>query len=423
MKKFLLIVVAAFAAANVSAANGVKKANFPKAQKAMVAPDAHLGLVSKSVNAAMQATVKQGAIKTIQKAPELSELIPCFAENSYLYGGEGLGFFETHMYDGASFLIEDGNVYLQPWSDLGYIKGVIEEGVTNQLSAEYGADSITFDCTVPFAELKAGGYLYLEPCVYNGETGAVSRAGRKTFGGYYIPKYNELYIPEFLSIFVEDELEKNPFSDDYVLVDLDIVPQSFYAEYTSKANITGMSLFDGTAYSNNEALVVFGSDCVYVKGVNMDFNTDAWVKFSASESDESIYYIEPYQGLGKGRLSDGSTAVLATLGAVHSDGQVTAITPDKSSTFKWIENADDTSTLVSASNTCFGSQIFTPNGGIGFNDCIAMNINITYESIVGINEVKGNKQQNDAIYNIAGQRVAKDYKGLVIKNGKKYLVK
>ena len=59
----------------------------------------------------------------------------------------------------------------------------------------------------------------------------------------------------------------------------------------------------------------------------------------------------------------------------------------------------------------------------GMFGAFTLNVNITYESITGINEVKGNKQQNDAIYNIAGQRVAKDYKGLVIKNGKKYLVK
>ena len=75
-----------------------------------------------------------------------------------------------------------------------------------------------------------------------------------------------------------------------------------------------------------------------------------------------------------------------------------------------------------------GNYIFasTAEGvsGLGFFEAFAnMTINITYESITGINEIKVNKQQSDAIYNIAGQRVANDYKGLVIKNGKKYLVK
>ena len=30
---------------------------------------------------------------------------------------------------------------------------------------------------------------------------------------------------------------------------------------------------------------------------------------------------------------------------------------------------------------------------------------------------------NDAIYNLAGQRVSKTYKGMVIKNGKKYIAR
>lgn len=41
---------------------------------------------------------------------------------------------------------------------------------------------------------------------------------------------------------------------------------------------------------------------------------------------------------------------------------------------------------------------------------------------LGINDVEGNWQNaSNTIYNIAGQRVGSDYKGIVIKNGKKYL--
>jgi hypothetical protein len=42
----------------------------------------------------------------------------------------------------------------------------------------------------------------------------------------------------------------------------------------------------------------------------------------------------------------------------------------------------------------------------------------------GIINVKEDAVKNDgAIYNLAGQRVSKDYKGIVVKNGKKYIVK
>ena len=133
MKKFLLIVVAAFAAANVSAASGVKKANFPKAQKKdMVAADAHLGILSKSVNAAALQSANVAAIDPAnlvaaakKNAPDVSELIPCYSETTY-FPIEGLGFFKRYMYDQASYLVQDGKAYLKPFADLGMIEGVVE---------------------------------------------------------------------------------------------------------------------------------------------------------------------------------------------------------------------------------------------------------------------------------------------------------
>lgn len=42
----------------------------------------------------------------------------------------------------------------------------------------------------------------------------------------------------------------------------------------------------------------------------------------------------------------------------------------------------------------------------------------------GINLIENNSNvSNNAIYNLAGQKVDASYKGIVIKNGKKYLMK
>lgn len=41
----------------------------------------------------------------------------------------------------------------------------------------------------------------------------------------------------------------------------------------------------------------------------------------------------------------------------------------------------------------------------------------------GIKEIKTNKVTSNATYNLAGQRVSKDYKGIAIKNGQKFIVK
>lgn len=432
MKKFLLIVVAAFAAANVSAANGVKKANFPRTQKTMVSPNAHLGILSKTVNAsAMQTAVKPGAVKAIQKAPELTELIPCYSIGSGMYLAN-LGYLSQKMYEGASFLVEDGKAYLAPFADLNMVEGVVEAGVQNMYS-EFGADSITFTCS-SIAELtETGEKLYLEPCSFDGENYvAVRKDGVTTFGAYYFPESNELVVEEILGLFHENPAETNPFADDYVIPYLDLLPKSTFDEYTSKAIVEWLSLANGASKTNDKALAIFGEDCIWIKGVDLGFNEEAWVQFDVNESDESLYVVEDDQALGLAKLStDGQNyfpSLLSTVGCLHNNGSVTNYNAaeDYISKYRWTDNADETSTLSITDNTVFSDYgyMVSPDGiQGGILSHALFNVTITYESITGINEVKVNKQQNDAIYNIAGQRVAKDYKGLVIKNGKKYLVK
>jgi hypothetical protein len=43
--------------------------------------------------------------------------------------------------------------------------------------------------------------------------------------------------------------------------------------------------------------------------------------------------------------------------------------------------------------------------------------------VAAIETVVTEKSADDAVYNLNGQRVGNDHKGLVIKNGKKYLIK
>ena len=53
-----------------------------------------------------------------------------------------------------------------------------------------------------------------------------------------------------------------------------------------------------------------------------------------------------------------------------------------------------------------------------------MGLSFGDEDATGINAVEGAKAaENDAIYNLSGQRVGKDYKGIVIKNGKKVMMR
>ena len=53
----------------------------------------------------------------------------------------------------------------------------------------------------------------------------------------------------------------------------------------------------------------------------------------------------------------------------------------------------------------------------------SLNVNFSDSEITGITEVKSNGNGEAAIYNLAGQRVTANHKGLVINNGKKYIIK
>ena len=55
--------------------------------------------------------------------------------------------------------------------------------------------------------------------------------------------------------------------------------------------------------------------------------------------------------------------------------------------------------------------------------CRSLSILIQPEYPTGIKTVKAGATENGAIYNLAGQKVDENYKGVVIQNGKKVVVK
>lgn len=53
----------------------------------------------------------------------------------------------------------------------------------------------------------------------------------------------------------------------------------------------------------------------------------------------------------------------------------------------------------------------------------AAKINIEYSEVTGITSIKTTTIENDVMYNLAGQKVGNDYRGIVIKNGYKFFNK
>ena len=70
-----------------------------------------------------------------------------------------------------------------------------------------------------------------------------------------------------------------------------------------------------------------------------------------------------------------------------------------------------------------GGKTYTFQKYSGTGAILISSIEITPVSASGISTIKANAASNGAIYNIAGQKVAKDFKGLVIKDGKKFIQK
>ena len=69
-------------------------------------------------------------------------------------------------------------------------------------------------------------------------------------------------------------------------------------------------------------------------------------------------------------------------------------------------------------NTIYTFQKYSGTGAI-----LISSIEITPADPSGINTIAAEKVSNSVIYNLAGQKVSKDYKGLVIKNGRKFIQK
>ena len=465
MKKFLLFAVVAFVTLGASAVERQKKTPLPREQKmALHNQNSFSGLVTKKT--AYQFPKAQDArqnVKFVKKAEKTPiQLIPCFSDWTYHYTPIMGGFIFRMMYDGASFCAtEDGKVYLKPFGDLdGMIEGTIIK--ENNMYSDDGADSVVFKCDQIFAKYRDSSNttkinnLYLEPSKVelNQETGYYPvRSGEKTFGAYYFPEYDNLYIPSevTLALYEEDAAKTDIFDQYYVVRMLDLYPQEDYLSAMSKATITAKSYVHEEGYDMNysrDTAVVYmnyqydeneqpvGIRSLYIQGADA-FNKYAWVEFEADKNDPSRFIVSD-QYLWDGVIPVSETKesdVLFTTCGFTVDAEADTISGynvvrtqygyEYPSYYRLTPNVDgQTYTLKSAENTAYGTFVYFSAAEYMSYNIVDLTVNILMEPVDGIVGVKGGeKKQNNAVYNLAGQRVDRNYKGIVIRNGKKVLVK
>lgn len=439
--------VVLFAAVSASALNRGKFAHQPREQKMTQKVGASIFLNPLQPTTYLLPDRKQvkanySTARGARKLAAAPNLVSCYSEWTATYV-EGMGFFTSIMYDGASFEVTpDGKAYFAPYSRFGYVEGVVEKDVENSYSSD-GADSITFSVGAIAAytdpETQERTSLYLEPC--NVVNYAPVRAGQKTFGAYYFAEAEELYIPSSvtLALFEADETVTEPFTSDFVWRALDLIPKEIMDPYISKATVSGKSYYgEDYNFEHSEAMAYVGSEqYVLISGIS-SADENAWAQLVYDENDETKLHLEQdqlfavYNFYTDETRTDTYVGAVSSAGLLQTDGQLTKFNSDNEyrSTYQWTDNADETATLTNTDGTVSGEYIYaSAEGKGGMYNAVDLTINIAFDPIAttetGINGVgaTGKVSRDNAIYNIAGQRVDSDYKGLVVKNGKKILQK
>ena len=172
--------------------------------------------------------------------------------------------------------------------------------------------------------------------------------------------------------------------------------------------------FLGSMYQNqkstdfsSEVNVAKVGDDVYVQGVSF-LEPETWIK--GTKGEDNVYTFTKGQLMGVGQDSYGYFYTFL-VGYINGIGvsDVTMTYDEETGIFTTtsylVENADYVDKMYYVSLIAPGAQL------------------IPGDNPDAISAVPAEAEENDAIYNISGQRVGKNYKGIIVKNGKKYLRK
>ncbi len=437
MKKFLLVASAII----VSMSGMAKKSDVTPMSKVLDVkiPTMKNDGVFRSLNeksaaqSSFYAGVKQNTRPVMKaakraKAISYSDLIPTYAAGTTYVYTLLTGLVTQPLYDGASFFVEDGKVYLSAFTNIDYIEGVIESG-NNALKAEYGADSITFNVVTnePVASDNSGKQYYMGLATFNSNTHELVRNAKTTIGAYYFADSKEIYIPlynvtDFICLFAEGATTPE---DGYIVANLDIVPQDIMNQRVSKATFKGtipaQGQYPAEEWTGDAEAMLYGS--IYVRGFNpINSIKNSWVEFSQSEQDENMLTVDDTQLLGifnyytDETRTETATVAFEPVGALSDFSDFTT---DYTSSYFVIDNeADETTTIESTGMDMYGIY------GVSDNSSMAgpwgwlqnLSITITYEPVyAGISNTKVSKASTTEYFDLQGRKVNGSQKGLLIK--------
>jgi hypothetical protein len=306
-----------------------------------------------------------------------------------------------------------------------------------------GADSITFTLGTVAYESKSAKLVYGAATVTaTKDSISAARNEMTTIGAYYFAENNELYIPtltldNFIAIF--NESGENPTApvSGTLIGNPDIIPASLVNQHMSKATWTAKQIsynsktgkVDSKDLEGGNAHVFLASDGYYVSGIYPEYYglEDAWVFMESSEDGSQVTISESQLlGIVDFYIDESRTKTDAVYFAPVSVLTDFSGWADDYASVLFVEDDEKAQTTTISSDGMTSVSIY---GNSATEDFIGpwihmtdLAITITYE-LDGINDVKAVRNNSDVTYNMAGQRISKDYKGLVIRNGKKFIKK
>jgi hypothetical protein len=165
-----------------------------------------------------------------------------------------------------------------------------------------------------------------------------------------------------------------------------------------------------TVYTNftKQVYVAKVDNDVYIKGVGRYDNSNAWIKGTAKNNGVYTFTNGQFMGIYPSRTEPSNCFLVGynnTLGVTDVRMSYDAETGIFTTSTDLLENADYINKSYFVTRIVAGAQI------------------IPGDNADAITTVNADAEAAEALYNVAGQRVSADYKGIVVKAGKKTIQK
>ncbi len=440
MKKFTLMMIATFVAVSGMAIGTQKHAvvkNFMN--KNMMTPyfakkvDVSGGIAASQSKANTIKATATKSIRTVKDAEPAVDVKSLILANQYIYD-EYLGGMLDYYPVTESFYLVDGTSIALELNGIMTMEGTIGEGVNE--FAEYGAEVVTFKAGEVVATIKeTGEELKLYNCDWDKEN-YVPVPNTDDIVGYIFYDeaggIQEIFIPAIIAVVGETSGIVAAGTNYDACTDADAA----FFKTTVTGTETNTSTEGGEPIELEKRAFYWSANSdgtvdVLVEGIS-GWDEDAWFKMTIA-ADGTTANIKNQQFVGSYtfRQPEGlAGSFFAATYTATGDGH-----------FQYVEDGmtlnvtmNDDGDIYKATDGQEFCAIGYFNDGEGgdysgyiYSSVADLQIKVTNEpaeGVTAIKEVNNTKTvKNAATYNLAGQKVGKDYKGMIIRDGKKFIVK